>query len=81
MLRSFNLVQNLAVPSRHPSTAGQERMQALGWVHLLVTAAFTCWGVACLAVGVAQLGGCPRQPRLPLWLILQVGERVRPSTK
>ena len=56
-------------------------MQALGWVHLLVTAAFTCWGVACLAVGVAQLGGCPRQPRLPLWLILQVGERVRPSTK
>jgi hypothetical protein len=47
-------------------------MQALGWVHLLVTAAFTCWGVACLAVGVAQLGGCPRQPRLPLWLILQV---------
>ncbi len=47
-------------------------MQALGWVHLLVSAAFTCWGVACLAVGVAQLGGCPRQPRLPLWLILQV---------
>jgi hypothetical protein len=25
-------------------------MQALGWVHLLVSAAFTCWGVACLAV-------------------------------
>ncbi len=25
-------------------------MQALGWVHLLVSATFTCWGVVCLGV-------------------------------